>query len=85
MVDSNSGGTTARLAKRMQQIGQHSTKTIFHQHFLSDGHKRLMNDCEIIFIDETDSADPTGREFFCMRVLKTIAPLGYNIDESYDY
>ena len=55
-----------------------------HQHFLSDDHKGLMNDCESIFIDKTDSSDPTRREFFWMRVLKTIAPWGLNIDEGYD-
>ena len=57
----------------------------FHQYFLSDGHNGLMNDCEIFLIDKTDSSDPSWREFFWMRVLKTIAPLGFNIDERYDY
>ena len=57
----------------------------FHQHFLSDGHNGLMNDCEIIFIDKTDCSYPIRREFFWMRVLKTMAPLGLNIDEGYDY
>ena len=44
-----------------------------------------MNDCEIIFKDKTDPSDPTRRQFFWMRVLKTIAPWGGNIDEGYDY
>ena len=44
-----------------------------------------MNDWEILFIDKTNSLDPTRREFFWMRVLKSIAPLGLNIDEGYDY
>ena len=44
-----------------------------------------MNDCEIIFIDKTNSSDPTRRDFFWKRVRKTIAPLGLNIDEGYDY
>ena len=33
-----------------------------HEHFLSETHNRLINDVEIIFIDETDSSDPTKRE-----------------------
>ena len=41
----------------------------FHQYFLSDDHIGLMN----------------GKEFFWMRVLKTIAPLRLNINEGYDY
>ena len=44
-----------------------------------------MNDCGIIFIDKTDFSDPTRREFFWKRVLKTIAPLGLNIDAGYSY
>ena len=36
----------------------------FYQHFLSDDHNGLMNDCEINLIDKTDSSDPTRREFF---------------------
>ena len=44
-----------------------------------------MNDCEIILIDKTDSSEPTRREFFWIRVLKTIASLGINVDEGYDY
>ena len=50
----------------------------FHQHFLSDGHNGLMNDCEIIFIDKMGPSDSKS-EFFWMRVIKTIASLGLNI------
>ena len=32
-----------------------------------------------------DSSEPTRREFFWMRVLKTIATFGLNINEGYDY
>ena len=44
-----------------------------------------MNDCEIIFIGKTDFSDPTKREFFWMRVRKTITPLSLNVDEGYNY
>ena len=49
-----------------------------------------MNDCEIIFIDKTDSSDPTRKgilldEGLNIAFLKTTAPLGPNIDEGYDY
>ena len=60
-------------------------QSYFHQHFLNDRHNWLMNDCEIILIDKTDSSNPTRREFFWMRLLKTIALLGLNIDEGYNY
>ena len=84
LIDSDSGGTTAKVAKGMQQMGEHPTKTISINIFLSDGHNGLMNDCEIL-IDKSDSLDPTRRELFWMRVLKTIVPLGLNIDEGYNY
>ena len=51
----------------------------------SGGHNGLINDFEIILIGKMDSSDPTRRVFFWMRVLKTIAPLGLNIDKGYNY
>ena len=56
--------------------GETPNQNFFHQHFLGDGYNKLMNYCKITFIDKTDSSDPTKREFFWMRVIKTIAPLG---------
>ena len=40
------------------------TTELFHQHFLSEVHRGLVNDCEITLIDKTDSSDPSRREFF---------------------
>ena len=51
----------------------------FHQTFLKDGHNGLMNECEIILIDKMGPSDSKRREFFWMRVIKTIASLGLNI------
>ena len=53
----------------------------FHQHFLSEDHHRLLEDCEIILIDKTDFSDSTRREFFWVYAPKTFAPLGLNICE----
>ena len=74
-----------KSCQRHAADGGTTNQNYFHQHFLSDGHNGLMNDCEFIFKDKTDFSDPTRREFFWMRVLKTIAPSGLNIDEGYDY
>ena len=71
--------------QRKAAHGGTSNQKYFQQHFLSDGHNLLMNDCEIIFIDKMDPLESTRREFFWMRVLKTIAPMGLNIDEGYSY
>ena len=35
----------------------------FHQHFLSENHHGLLQDCEIKLIDKTDPSDPTRRVF----------------------
>ena len=54
----------------------------FHQHFLSEWrHHGLVNDCEITLRDKTDSSDPTKRELFWIRLLKTYYPVGLNIEE----
>ena len=58
-----------------------SKKNYFHQHFLSENHHGLLEDCEIRLIDKTDPSDPTRREFLSMRKLKTLAPLDLNILE----
>ena len=74
-----------KSCQRDAASGGSPNQNYFHQHFLSEGHNGLEQDCEIIFIDKTDPSDPTRREYFWMRVLKTIAPLGLNIDEGYAY
>ena len=72
-----------KSCQRNAEGGGNPNQNDFHQHFLSEGHNGLISNCEITLIDKTDPSDPTRREFFWMRVLKTIAPLGLNIDESY--
>ena len=39
-----------------------------HEHFLSKGCDGLINDVEIIFIDKTNTSDPTKREFWRTKV-----------------
>ena len=76
LIDLDSDGTTTKVAKETQEMGEHPTKTIFINIFLGQGHNGSIHDCEITFIDKTDTSNPTNREFFWMRLLKTIAPLG---------
>ena len=56
-------------------------QNFFQEHFLSEGHHGLVNNCEITLRDKTDSSNPTSREFFWRRLLKTYYPLGLNIEE----
>ena len=53
----------------------------FHEHFVSHDHNGLINDIEIIFIDKTDSSDPTWRDEFCRAKLKTLESNSLNIEE----
>ena len=74
-----------KCCQRNAADGETPNQNYFHQRFLSDGRSGLMNDCEINLMDKTDPLDPTRREFFWMSVLETIASLGPNIDEDYNY
>ena len=67
--------------QRDAEQGGTPPQSYFHQHFLREGHHSLLNGCEIIIIDKTDASDPTRREFFWMRLLKTIYPLGLNVED----
>ena len=48
---------------------------------MSYNHHGLFEDCEIKLIDKTDLFDLTRREFFWMRKLKTLGPMGVNVLE----
>ena len=52
------------------------------RHFYSEGHDGFIGNVSISFIDKTDGFDPTKRENFWMRTLKTLAPHGLNIEQS---
>ena len=69
--------------QRVAAQGVAPSQSFFHQHFLSEGHHGLVNDCEITLIDKTDSSGPTRRESFRIRLFKTYYPLRLNIDEEF--
>ena len=48
------------------------------EHFASHGHSGFLEDCTITLIDKTDGVDPTRREEYWRRVLKTVSPYGLN-------
>ena len=51
-----------------------------HDHLLSEDHDGLLNNVEITLIDKTDPSDPEREEFWRTK-LRTLAPLGLNIEE----
>ena len=56
---------------------EHMQADLF-EHFASHGHSGFLEDCTITLIDKTDGADPTRREEYWRRVLKTVSPYGLN-------
>ena len=50
-------------------------------HFLCEDHHGLLNNVEITLIDKTDPLDPERREEFWRTKLRTLTPLGLNIEE----
>ena len=60
------------------------TQTYFHSHFLQEKHNGLISDCDIIIIDKTDAAEPTIRERYWINRLKTMHPLGLNLENEFE-
>ena len=56
---------------------QHMQPELF-KHFAADNHSCFWTDCSITLIDKTDGSDPTRREEYWRKVLKTVAPYGLN-------
>ena len=52
-----------------------------HDHFLSEDHDGFLNNVETTLIYKTDLSDPERREEFWRTKLRTLAPLGLNIEE----
>ena len=48
------------------------------EHFSSNNHNGLLEDCSITRIDKTDGSDPTRREEYWRRILKIVSPYGLN-------
>ena len=71
-----------KACQRKAALGDECPQLSFHRHFLSENHTGLVNDCTITLIDKTDAKDPTRRENVWIRKLKTLAPLGLNMEES---
>ena len=53
-----------------------------YEHFYSESHNGFLGNISISLIDKTDGFQPKKRESYWMRTLKTVAPLGLNIESS---
>ena len=63
--------------------GEEIKQKFLHEHFLKDDHHGFEKDVSICLIDKTQSSDPHKREYYWMRILKTLAPFGLNTEDTY--
>ena len=48
------------------------------EHFYSNYRNGFLEDCSITLIGKTDGTDPTRREEYWRRVLKSVTPYGFS-------
>ena len=58
--------------------GEEHMKPELFEHFAADSHSCFLTDCSITLIGKTDGSDPTRREEYWRKVLKTVAQYGLN-------
>ena len=58
---------------------EHLYINILYKYFESEGHTKFLDDVSRTLIDKTDGSNPTKRENYWMRTLKTFAPYGLNV------
>ena len=49
------------------------------EHFSLNDHNGFLENRDITLVDKIDGSDPTRREEYCRRVLKTVTPYGLNM------
>ena len=54
-----------------------------HEHFYSEGHNGFLENVPISLIDKTESFQLKEREDYWVRTLKTLAPLGLNVEGAF--
>ena len=58
-------------------------QTFLQSHLLQRDHQGFLKDVEVRLIDKTQASDPTKREFYWMRTLRTLYPDGLNTESDY--
>ena len=62
---------------------ENAKQKFLQSHFLQDDHKGFLEDVEVRLTDKTQGCDPTKREYYWMRTLKTLYSGGLNIESDY--
>ena len=63
--------------------GEEIKQKFLHEHFLKDDHHGFEKDVSIYLIDKIQSSDPHKIEYCWMRILKTLAPFGLHMEDTY--
>ena len=67
---------------RKHQHGETCMQQHLYEHFCSRNHNCFISDVSVIFSDKIDPSDPLKREDYRRSTLKTMAPFGFNNEES---
>ena len=67
-----------KINDRKSLKGEEHMQPDFFEHFADENYNCFLNDCSITLIDKEDGSDPTRREEYWRKVLKTVAPCGLN-------
>ena len=71
-------------ARKAENGEMENVKQKFLQsHVLQDDQKVFLEDVEVRLTDKTQGSDPTKREYYWMRTLKTLHPDGLNVESVY--
>ena len=65
--------------RKAEREEDHMQKCL-HDHFFSGDHDGLLNNVEITLIDKTDPSNPERRGGYWRTKLRTLAPLGLNVE-----
>ena len=61
--------------------GEKCMQEHLYKHFESEGHTEFLDDVSVTLIDKVDGSNPTKRENYWMRTLKTFVPYGLNVED----
>ena len=62
---------------------ENAKQKFLQSHFLQRDRQGFLKDVEVRLIDKTQTFDPSKREFYCIRTLRTLYPDGLNIESDY--
>ena len=63
---------------RKVKRGEKHMQPLVFEHFSLNDHNGLLENCDNTLVDKIDGSDPTRREEYWRRVLKTVTPYGLN-------